>query len=93
MMVGTVGAQRFQRMDWGPDGNMAAYGTPTPPAYNLTAVAAPVVLFFGDNDWLATPQVQCIRFSLNSVLMYSSKHNIGKHEKGTEIKMCMARQR
>jgi len=51
-----VGAQRFQRMDWGPDGNMAAYGTPTPPAYNLTAVAAPVVLFFGDNDWLATPQ-------------------------------------
>lgn len=44
-------------MDWGPDINMEEYGTKYPPPYNLTTVSAPVVLFWGDNDWLASPKV------------------------------------
>jgi len=51
-----VSAERFQRMDWGPEINMEKYGSKTPPAYNLTSVSAPVVLFWGDNDWLASPK-------------------------------------
>ena len=49
---------RFQRMDWGAKTNMEEYGQPTPPPYNLTKVTAPVVLFWGENDWLAAPKVK-----------------------------------
>jgi len=51
-----VSSERFQRMDWGPKMNLEEYGTESPPPYNLTSVKAPVVLFWGDNDWLATPK-------------------------------------
>ena len=44
-------------MDWGAKQNMIQYGQPTPPPYNLSSVTAPVVVFYGDNDWLATPKV------------------------------------
>ena len=44
-------------MDWGEKMNMVEYGQPTPPPYNLTQVTAPVVLYWGENDWLATPKV------------------------------------
>lgn len=49
-------------MDWGTKENMIQYGQPTPPPYNLTTVTAPVVVFYGDNDWLATPKVISISF-------------------------------
>ena len=55
-------------MDWGPKGNMEEYGQATPPPYNLTTVTAPVTLFWGENDWLATPKVTKFRlqsFNLN----------------------------
>ena len=45
-------------MDWGAKTNMEEYGQPTPPPYNLTKVTAPVVLFWGENDWLAAPKVK-----------------------------------
>lgn len=48
--------ERFQRMDWGEKVNLIEYGQPTPPPYNLTTVTAPVILFWGENDWLATPK-------------------------------------
>lgn len=45
-------------MDWGTKQNMEEYGQPTPPPYNLTTVTAPVVLYWGENDWLASPKVK-----------------------------------
>jgi hypothetical protein len=59
-------------MDWGTKENMIQYGQPTPPPYNLTTVTAPVVVFYGDNDWLATPKVIYIPPSniINSILSY-----------------------
>lgn len=47
-------------MDWGSKENIIRYGQPTPPPYNLTTVTAPVVVFWGENDWLATPKVMHI---------------------------------
>ena len=43
--------------DYGRAGNLANYGQPTPPLYNASKVLAPVMTFWGDNDWLADPKV------------------------------------
>jgi len=45
----------FRKYDYGPDGNMAHYGTRIPPTYNLSNVKLPVGLFSGPNDYLAAP--------------------------------------
>jgi dienelactone hydrolase len=41
--------------DFGEDGNVAHYGQPTPPAYNLNNIKMPVSLFVGGADALADP--------------------------------------
>uniref|UniRef100_A0A182W0D0 Lipase 3 n=1 Tax=Anopheles minimus TaxID=112268 RepID=A0A182W0D0_9DIPT len=47
---------RFQQFDYGQkEQNLAAYGQETPPIYNLSAVTAPVVIFYGLNDWMIHP--------------------------------------
>ncbi|KAH8022499.1 hypothetical protein HPB51_025062 [Rhipicephalus microplus] len=51
-----VKSNRFQKYDWGPTKNVATYGTPRPPAYNLANVKAPVVLYWSDGDVLSTPK-------------------------------------
>lgn len=45
---------KFQKYDFGNDGNIEHYGTSTPPEYNLDNVKVPVALFLGDKDDLAT---------------------------------------
>ncbi|VDK19416.1 unnamed protein product [Anisakis simplex] len=48
-----VNAKRVQKYDLGSEEkNMMRYGTPTPPAYNLSLVNAPVYLYWSDADWL-----------------------------------------
>merc|ERR1719489_709381 len=48
---------RFQAFDFGSaEQNVANYGTSTPPKYNVSKVTAPVALYYGKNDWLATHQ-------------------------------------
>lgn len=44
----------FQKYDFGSEENMVRYGTETPPIYDLSKVTAPVALFVGDKDDLAT---------------------------------------
>ncbi|XP_050735948.1 lipase 3-like [Eriocheir sinensis] len=46
----------FQKYDYGIIGNMNHYGQSTPPLYNLSEVTVPVGLFWGQTDWLATPE-------------------------------------
>jgi pimeloyl-ACP methyl ester carboxylesterase len=46
----------FRKYDFGSDEkNIARYGTPIPPEYDLNNVQVPVALFVGDKDDLADP--------------------------------------
>lgn len=45
----------FQKHDYGTDGNMAKYGQPNPPLYNLGNIEHEVYLFAGMEDYLADP--------------------------------------
>ena len=36
--------------------NMMMYGETSPPDYNLAMVRCPVLLYWGENDWLAHPK-------------------------------------
>jgi len=35
--------------------NMENYGTPTPPEYRMAQVTCPVLLYWGESDWLSQP--------------------------------------
>ncbi|KAK8400725.1 hypothetical protein O3P69_002493 [Scylla paramamosain] len=52
----TVMSGKFQKYDYGLLGNLNHYGQNTPPLYNLSAVTAPIGLFWGQTDWIAPPQ-------------------------------------
>jgi len=46
----------FQKFDYGSaSANMAIYGQPTPPAYDLSQIQVPCALYYGGNDILADP--------------------------------------
>ena len=47
----------FRKYDYGTIGNNNHYGQSTPPDYNFANVDVPVALYWGPNDWLATPEV------------------------------------
>ncbi|KAL9693310.1 hypothetical protein quinque_012595 [Culex quinquefasciatus] len=47
---------KFRRFDYGRRGNLQRYGRPEPPPYNLTASTAPVLIYYGLNDWLVHPK-------------------------------------
>ncbi|XP_001844299.2 lipase 1 [Culex quinquefasciatus] len=49
-------SNRFRQFDYGRKGNLQKYGRPEPPAYNLTASTAPVLIYYGLNDWLIHPK-------------------------------------
>uniref|UniRef100_A0A182SY57 Lipase n=1 Tax=Anopheles maculatus TaxID=74869 RepID=A0A182SY57_9DIPT len=47
---------RFQQFDYErKEQNLAHYGREHPPSYNLSAVTAPVIIFYGLNDWMVDP--------------------------------------
>lgn len=48
-------SNEFLQFNFGWLQNRRIYGTKRPPAYNLTAITAPVFLHYSDNDWLSTP--------------------------------------
>lgn len=48
---------------------MNHYGVNTPPLYDATKVLAPVISFWGDNDWLADPVVSYQTKILNSITL------------------------
>nr|XP_026487533.1 lipase 3-like [Vanessa tameamea] len=47
-------SKQFTNFDHGWISNKRIYGTFTPPAYNLSAITAPIYLHYGDNDWLSS---------------------------------------
>jgi len=50
-----VRENKFQKFDYGPDGNQKHYGQKTPPPYPLSGLKAKVALFTGTQDYLADP--------------------------------------
>ncbi|KAF2885017.1 hypothetical protein ILUMI_21133 [Ignelater luminosus] len=42
----------FRQFDFGKKVNLEKYGSPKPPAYNLTKVTAPTALFYSEGDWI-----------------------------------------
>ncbi|XP_062540112.1 lipase 3-like [Armigeres subalbatus] len=53
---------QFQRYDHGKIKNLVMYGVPQPPVYNVSDITAPIVLYYGLNDYLAEP-MDVIKFS------------------------------
>lgn len=53
----TLPLANYAHYDHGYMGNLNHYGQSTPPLYDPTKVLAPVISFWGDNDWLADPVV------------------------------------
>jgi len=45
----------FKKYDYGKEGNMQRYGTPTPPVYDLGQITEPIYMFVGEYDHLASP--------------------------------------
>ena len=46
----------FRGFDGGAGYNLRVYGTPYPRHYGLKNARYPVAIFWGSNDWLATPK-------------------------------------
>lgn len=46
----TLFAGRFCQYDYGKNGNLAKYGRPTPPDYDLSKITAPGYLLYSGND-------------------------------------------
>uniref|UniRef100_A0A182QHI7 Lipase n=1 Tax=Anopheles farauti TaxID=69004 RepID=A0A182QHI7_9DIPT len=47
---------QFRQFDYGRRNNTERYSHWKPPAYNLSAVSAPVTIFYARNDWLIDPR-------------------------------------
>ncbi|KAJ8718191.1 hypothetical protein PYW07_006121 [Mythimna separata] len=51
-----VASHEFRRYDYGPYINTQVYGTLEAPRYNISAIRAPVTLYYSEEDWLAHPK-------------------------------------
>jgi len=52
----SVNSGEFARFDYGRVGNLKHYHQKTPPSYDLSKVKAPVILMWGQRDWMADPE-------------------------------------
>ncbi|KAF5293144.1 hypothetical protein FQA39_LY13754 [Lamprigera yunnana] len=48
-------AKKFQHYDFGEAENIVRYGQPTPPEYDIDKITAPVALYYGGKDHMASP--------------------------------------
>ena len=65
-----------------PEENLAAYGSEEPPKYKLEEVTCPVLLFWGQKDWMAQPRgVAAIAARLPHLIdsVKVSKKTVGRH--------------
>jgi lysosomal acid lipase/cholesteryl ester hydrolase len=52
-----INSGNFQAYDYGSTKkNQAKYGTSQPPIYDVTKMSTPISIYYGDNDWLASPK-------------------------------------
>lgn len=48
-------SEKFQKFDYGIEGNRKVYGQDEPPEYKIEAIKAPIAAYWSENDWLAQP--------------------------------------
>lgn len=58
-----IQSNKFRQFNLGRTKNLAKFGTPEPPDYNLSRVIAPVALWYASNDWLVSPKVYSAKFA------------------------------
>ncbi|GAB0091160.1 hypothetical protein DMENIID0001_059700 [Sergentomyia squamirostris] len=59
----------FRQFDHGPLGNLAEYGSLSPPDYPLDKITAPIALHYSRNDWLAAvADVDTLSLRLSSLI-------------------------
>lgn len=46
----------FRRFDYGEKGNIEAYGSSTPPDYNLSEIETPICIMYGNSDQVVNPK-------------------------------------
>ena len=66
-----VKSGKFRKYDYGKEGNLKRYGQETPPDYNVGNITCPVVLCYGDGDWVsATTDVERLADELPNATKY-----------------------
>ncbi|CAG9795477.1 unnamed protein product [Diatraea saccharalis] len=64
----SVASHDFRMYDFGAELNKKVYGETQPPKYDMTAVTAPVALYYSEDDWLSHPKdVQRLKEDLPNV--------------------------
>jgi lysosomal acid lipase/cholesteryl ester hydrolase len=53
-----VNSAKFMMYNYGRQQNLIEYGQELPPEYNVSKITAPVAMYWGQNDWLASPPVR-----------------------------------
>ena len=83
-------SRRFQDFDYGTARNMIGYGTPNPPAYNVTNInGIPVALIHGTTDEVSEPQdVQWLIDQLGDNVVFTQTYNYGHLSFFTGINMA-----
>lgn len=66
---------RFQRFDYGPDGNSLRYNSRSPPEYNLSKLTVPTALFFGQYDaWVAQADARKLLRDLDLAVVFHKEY-------------------
>ena len=52
-----INSANLRAFNFGKKKNKEVYGTPDPPVYDVKKATAPIVAYWGDNDWLAQTPV------------------------------------
>lgn len=64
-----VNSGKFRQYDHGLPGNLAKYGSITPPEYPVERIRCPIALHYSDNDWLAAVRdVDTLANRLNTLI-------------------------
>lgn len=58
----------FRRFDFGMDHNLRLYKVAEPPMYNVSAITAPIALYYSQNDFFAALDVSIFTISYTSLL-------------------------
>uniref|UniRef100_A0A146LAH3 Lipase n=2 Tax=Lygus hesperus TaxID=30085 RepID=A0A146LAH3_LYGHE len=77
----TQNGGHFTQFDYGPVDNMVKYGSLTPPHYPLDKITTPMLLYYSDNDNIATePEVLRLAKSVKNVRsLYAIKYKDFNH--------------
>ncbi|KAK3701521.1 hypothetical protein QZH41_007892 [Actinostola sp. cb2023] len=76
----SVLSKKFQKYDYGREGNRQHYGQDTAPLYNLSTYNVPTALFSGGDDWLADPKdVELLNGAIHKIVFHSKSIAAWQH--------------